>query len=60
MDPLCVTGEMKIRDWIDLAATCDIDGLEFYSGFLELQDQKGWRAARAAAEDKGLPIPMLC
>jgi sugar phosphate isomerase/epimerase len=60
MDPLCVSGEMSIRDWIDLAATCDIDGLEFYSGFLELKDENNWRPARQAAEDKGLPIPMLC
>ena len=60
MDPLCVSGEMTIRDWVELAATCDIDGLEFYSGFLELKDSKNWKGARAVAGDKGLPIPMLC
>jgi sugar phosphate isomerase/epimerase len=60
MDPLCVTGEMSVRDWVGLAATCDIDGLEFYSGFLELKEPRNWAGARAAAEDKGLPIPMLC
>ena len=32
MDELCVTGTMTIRQWIELAATLDIDGLEFYHG----------------------------
>ena len=60
MDPLCVSGEMTIRQWIELAATLDSDGLEFYSGFLELRDRAAWPAARALAADHGLTIPMLC
>ncbi len=60
MDPLVIDGSMTIRQWIDLAATLDIDGLEFYSGFLELKDRKMWAQSRAMVEDKGLTIPMLC
>ncbi len=60
MDPLCVTGEMRLRHWIELAATLDVDGLEFYCGFLDLQKPSDWKAARRLAEDNGLTIPMLC
>lgn len=60
MDPLCVTGEMSLEQWIELASTLDIDGLEFYSGFLDLQDPARWVDARRLAADKGLVIPMLC
>jgi sugar phosphate isomerase/epimerase len=60
MDPLCVDGTMTIRQWIDLAATLEIDGLEFYTGFLELVDPMNWKTARRLATDRGLAIPMLC
>jgi sugar phosphate isomerase/epimerase len=60
MDPLVVDGSMTIRQWVDLASTLDIDGLEFYSGFLELKDPRMWAESRRMVEDKGLSIPMLC
>ncbi|HET6247707.1 MAG TPA: sugar phosphate isomerase/epimerase family protein [Tepidisphaeraceae bacterium] len=60
MDELCVNGKMTLDQWIDLATTLDIDGLEFYSGFLDLRDPAKWPAARKRVEDKGLSIPMLC
>jgi len=60
MDPLCVTGEMTIRQWVELAATLDIDGLEFFAGFLELADPDNWRPARALVEEHGLVVPMFC
>jgi sugar phosphate isomerase/epimerase len=60
MDQLCVDGSMSVRQWIELAATLDIDGLEFYSGFLEFQDRANWGRSRRMVEDHGLRIPMLC
>ncbi len=60
MDQLCVDGSMKLREWIDLAATLDIDGLEFYTGLLDLQDRSRWAEARKATEDHGMTIPMMC
>ena len=60
MDPLCVTGAMSLTQWIDLAATLDIDGLEFYSGFLEFRDPAKAPQFRKIARDAGLAIPMLC
>jgi sugar phosphate isomerase/epimerase len=60
IDSLCIDGTMTIRQWVDLAATLDIDGLEFYTGFLELRDPAAWSIARQMAADHGLEIPMLC
>jgi sugar phosphate isomerase/epimerase len=60
MDELCVHGTMTIRQWIELAAPLEIDGLEFYTGFLELKDRSTWEESRSIAEDHGLVIPMLC
>jgi sugar phosphate isomerase/epimerase len=60
LDDLCVTGKMTVRDWVHIASTLDIDGLEFYSGFLELRNPAFRRTARRLAEDKGLTIPMFC
>jgi sugar phosphate isomerase/epimerase len=60
MDQLCIDGSVTIRQWIELAATLDIDGLEFYTGFLELADQQAWKQSREIATEHGLTIPMLC
>ena len=60
MDPLCVTGEMTLREWIDLMGTLDLDGLELFSGLLDLQDRGTWPEHRLRVEDQGRSIPMLC
>ena len=60
MDDLCLTGAMTIRQWVELAATLDIDGLEFYTGFQELRNRASWSAARELAAEHSLSIPMLC
>jgi sugar phosphate isomerase/epimerase len=53
-------GTMTIEEWIELASKLDIDGLEFYSGFLELQNQGTAAQSRELAEERRLAIPMLC
>lgn len=63
MTELCKTGTMRLSEWIDLASTLEVDGLEFYCGFLDLDPQRvanGVALARKQAEEKGLVIPMLC
>lgn len=60
LDALCVDGSLSVAQWIEMAATLDIDGLEFYSGFLELQDRANWPLFRKMASDRGLAIPMFC
>ncbi len=60
MDALCVNGTMTLREWIEIGAELQLDGLEFYVRFLELQQPGGPEAARRMAADHGLEIPMLC
>jgi len=50
---------MTLETWIGLAATLDVDGLEFYSGFITdtpmfLERTKGF------LEQNGLQMPMMC
>ncbi len=60
MRALCREGTMTLREWVDLAVTLPVDGLEYYSGFLELADPVRWAEARRTVESRGLRIPMLC
>jgi sugar phosphate isomerase/epimerase len=60
LDQLCLDGSMTIRQWIELAATLDLDGLEFYQGFLELAQPNAAKQARQIAADHGLVISMFC
>ena len=59
MDQLCVDRTMTVFDWIELAATLGVDGLEFYSGFLE-DDEAFLHRVRLALEEHNLAMPMLC
>jgi len=60
IDDLVLTGKMSLREWIELAATLDIDGIEHYAGFLDLRDPTRWATHRRIAEDLGLASPMMC
>jgi sugar phosphate isomerase/epimerase len=60
MDELCLHGTMTLREWIEKAATLDIDGLEMYMGLLDLQDSQHWPMYRQMAADHGLELPMMC
>ncbi len=60
MQALCKDGSMKLSEWIDLASKLDIDGLEWYAGFLEMADESKWRHFRKLVEDHGKVIPMMC
>ena len=60
MDDLCVDGTMLVKDWLDIAGQLDVDGVEWYSGFIENKDSSNWRVFRSMAEDRGLEIPMVC
>ena len=60
MKALCVTGEMTLDEWIDLASTLEIDGLEWYAGFLGMKNPSDWSRYRSRVSDAGLEIPMMC
>jgi len=60
MQALCKDGTMKIKEWVDLASKLDIEGLEWYAGFLEMEDKNRWTEFRQMVEDTGKTIPMMC
>lgn len=60
MQALCKDGSMKLSEWIALASKLDIDGLEWYAGFLEMADESKWLHFREQVEDNGKSIPMMC
>jgi sugar phosphate isomerase/epimerase len=60
MTALCKEGTMTISEWIELASTLDVQGLEWYAGFLEMQDESRWSEFRKRVEDTGKVIPMMC
>ncbi len=59
MDQLCVDRTMTLFEWIEMAATLGVEGLEFYSGFLE-DDERFLKDVRDALERHHLAMPMLC
>ena len=60
MVDLCKTGAMSLDEWIDLASKLDVAGLEFYAGFLDLEDRTRWAHYKRSAANAGLEIPMMC
>ncbi|WP_341227436.1 sugar phosphate isomerase/epimerase family protein [uncultured Arcticibacterium sp.] len=60
MQELCKEGTMKVSEWIELAVKLDISGLEWYAGFLEMEDESNWPKFRKEVESHGKTIPMLC
>jgi len=60
MKALCKDGSMKVAEWIELASKLDVDGLEWYAGFLEMEDENNWLKFRRQVEDNGQLIPMMC
>ena len=60
MQALCKDGTMTVSEWIELAVKLDIDGLEWYAGFLEMADEKNWAKFRSQVEGHGKVIPMMC
>ncbi len=60
MDDLCVTRTMSLFEWIDLAATLGVDGVEMYPGFFANFEPEYVAQIKQHAEAKGLEIPMMC
>jgi sugar phosphate isomerase/epimerase len=56
---LCVNQTMTLFDWIEMASTLDVDGLEFYSGFLK-DNPVFLGKVKDRLQQHGLVMPMLC
>ena len=59
MDQLCIERTMSLFDWIELASTLGVEGLEFYTGFLE-DDDRFLNEVKDALQKHDLAMPMLC
>jgi len=60
MQALCKDGSMRVSEWIALAVKLDIEGLEWYAGFLEMADEHNWPEFRKQVAGHGKTIPMMC
>lgn len=60
MDQLCVTREMSLFDWIDMAATLDVDGVEMYPGFFDSFEDGYLDRIKKHLDASGLEAPMMC
>lgn len=55
-----VSGAMRLDEWLELAATLDIDGVELYPAFLERFDDRHLAAVAGRIGSLGLSMPMFC
>ena len=60
MDELCVTRTMTLFEWIELAASLGVDGVEMYPGFFESLEPDYLDRVRECLERFGLEAPMMC
>ena len=60
MDDLCVHRTMTVFQWIDMAATLGVEGLEMYPGFFTSTDRDYLGRVKAHARERGMVVPMLC
>jgi sugar phosphate isomerase/epimerase len=60
MTALCKDGTMSLAEWIEMACSLDVDGLEWYAAFLEMKEETSWSKFRRLVEDYNKTIPMLC
>lgn len=61
LDQLCVTGEMTLLDWLDIAAGLDVDGVEMYDRFFPDNAGATWFGdLKRELDARELAMPMLC
>src|SRR5689334_1344051 len=60
MDDLCVTRSMTLFDWIELAATLGVDGVEMYPGFFQTFETEYLDRIKSHLVKRNLEAPMMC
>src|SRR5207245_6666559 len=60
MDELCVTKTMTLFDWIELAGTLGVDGVEVYPGFFQSFEPRYLQRVKMQLVKDGLEVPMMC
>lgn len=60
MDQLVVERSMSVFDWIEMAASLPVDGLEMYDGFFPSLEGACLDDVRSALDRRDFEMPMLC
>ena len=60
MDDLCVTKNMTLFDWIELASTLGVDGVEMYPGFFQSFEPDYLERVKSHLANHALQAPMMC
>jgi sugar phosphate isomerase/epimerase len=60
MDDLCVTRTMTLFDWIEMAASLGVDGVEMYPAFFESFEPNYLERVKQRLDRFGLEAPMMC
>ena len=60
MDALCVTKTMTLLEWIELASTVGVEGIEMYPRFFESFSREYLQRVRIQLAKHGLEAPMMC
>ncbi|GHP01028.1 myo-inositol catabolism protein IolH [Reticulibacter mediterranei] len=60
MDELCKTRSLSLFEWIEMAATLGVKGLEFYPGFFVSFEQSYLDEIRRVLQRHNLLMPMVC
>jgi len=60
MDELCVRKTMTLFDWIELAGTLGVDGVEVYPGFFQSFETSYLQRVKVQLVKHGLEVPMMC
>ena len=60
MTELCKTGTRSLEEWFAVAVELQLDGVEWYAGFLETLEPSSWGPVKRRADELGLAIPMMC
>jgi sugar phosphate isomerase/epimerase len=60
MDELCITRTMDLFEWLDLAATLPVDGVEMYDKFFVTTAPEYLQQVNDRLRELGLEMPMMC
>ena len=60
LDDIIVHKTMSVFEWIEIAGTLGVDGLEMHNLFFEGKEDRFIEEVKEACAGQGLSIPMMC
>ena len=56
MNALCVDGSMSVHEWLSIAESLDVEGVERYAGFIENEERTNWAKFKLLAHESVIPV----